>query len=358
VRYDVTHRRRTWTVTDDRTVVVAAAVTGRLVDETTGEAITAPATLHVAHPTMLGRVLDGGWFAISALPAVDLPLLDTDAYTVEASLRAPGFTDLDLAFTLPAGGALPLEAGDLPVPRRPVSIRGRVTHSVTGAPVSGALVFASQPVASQQVLATRWPLRFDHAAGVDVRRRRLDDTATVTELTAAVRGGERVLALASRSGIAVDDVLRVGAGDRAEFAVVSALDPEPADPTLPGRVTLTAPLHRGFEATAPVRLLNPAVVPQTRTLTAPARAGDGLLLLDGALAPDTVDTVEVLDPGRMEYGVIGAPTDPAGFYRFDGVGRLAGLRLVARAAGLSDAARTIAIDYGATTNYVNFRLDP
>lgn len=358
MRYDVTHRHGTWTVTDDRTVVVAAAVTGRFVDETSGEPIRAPATLQVAHPGMRGRVLDGGRFAISALPALDLPLLDTDPYVVEASLRAPGFDDLDLSFTLPAGGALPLESGDRAVPRRPVAIRGRAAHSVTGAPEAGALVFASQPLTAQQVLAVRWPLRFDHPAGTDVRRRRLDDTATLTELTRDVRGGKDVLGVASRLGLAAGNVLRVGAGETSELAVVAGVEPEPADAALPGGVTLAAPLHRGFPPAAPVRRLNPAVVPQTRTLTAAARAGDGLLLLDGALGPDTTHTFEIPDGARTEYAVLGAATDGDGFYRLEGVGRVAELRLVARATGLSDGVRTVAVDYAATTNYVNFRLDP
>lgn len=360
MRYDVTHHRKTYTVVDDRTVVTVAAVTGRLVDETTGAGIRAPAVLRVRHPAMRGRVVDGGRFAVSALPEVDLPLLATDAYDVEASASAPAFVDLETTFTLPAGTALPVDAGDLTLRRRPVRVRGRVTHHVTGLAVQDALVFASAPLAAQQLLALRWPLRFDHPAGTEVRRRRLDLTAVATTLTGDVRGGGRTLPLASRTGLAVGGVLRLGTPPAVEIAVVGSLAPEPADPAQPGEVDLTAGLHRGFAAGAPVRLLDPDAVPQTRALTVAAHAGDGLLLLDGAIAPDTIDTVEVrdADPARVEYHVLGATTDDDGFYRLDGIGRVAEVRLVARAAGLADGARTVALDYGSPTNAVNFRLEP
>lgn len=358
MRYDVTHRHVTYTVVDDRTAVLAAAVTGRLVDETTGDGVRAPGVLRVRHAGMRGRVAAGGRFAVSALPAVDLPRLATDAYAVPVSVSVPSFVDLDTTLTLPAGTTLPVDAGDLVLRRRPVRLQGRATHRVTGAPVAGALVFASAPLAAQQVLAVRPPLRFAHAAGVEVRRRSLLETPTVTALAEAVRGGARALSLDSRSGLAGGAVVRLGTGAGAEIAVLADVSTEPADLTLPGEVTLSAALHRGLAAGTAVRLLDPDVVPQTRVLAADAFAGDGLLLLDGAIAPDTVQTVEVRDPGRVEYLQLGAVTDAHGFYRLDGIGRVAELRLVARAAGLSDAARTVAVDYGATANAVNFSLEP
>lgn len=358
MRYDVSHRHTTYTVVDDRTLVLGAAVTGRLVDETTGEGVRAPGVLRVHHPAMRGRVVDGGRFAIACLPAVDLPDLDSTAHDIVASVSVPAFVEHEATFALPAGTTLPLDAGDVVLRRRPVRLQGRATHAITGAPVAGALVFAANPAAAQPAVAVRWPLRFDHDAGVAVRRRSLLETATVTALASAARGGDRTLALASRAGLAAGAVVRLGTGDEVEIAVLAGVSAEPADPALPGTVTLTAPLHRGFAAMAPARVLDPDVVPQTRTLTSAAHAGDGLLLLDGGIAPDTVHTLEILDPGRVEYLLLGTVTDGDGFYALDGLGRVAEVRLVARAAGLADAARTVAVDYGTPAGVVNFSLEP
>lgn len=275
MRYDIAHRQRVYTLVDDRTTVAAAAVTGRLVDETTARAVPIRGTLRVAQAGLRGRVVDGGWFTVSAVPAVDLPLLASQAYTVDAHVAVPGFVDRDLALSIAAGTALPLDVGDVVLRRRPVQVRGRVVHAVTGAPIAGARVFAAALTPGPHTLVLRPPLHSDRPAGTPVR-------------------------------------------------------------------------HHPFGGAGAV----------TRTLAADAHAGDGLLMVDGPLPPEPLTDVEVDPAGDSELAAIGATTDSAGYYRLDGIGRVAEVRLVARAAGLTDDARTVVIDYRSSVTTVTFRLEP
>lgn len=356
--YDVTHRSHVYRVVDDRTSVTVAAVIGQLVDEITAGPLPSRATVTIDRPGFVARAFDGGWFVVSALPHLDLPLLGSDPYTLVASIRAATFQPLELTVTLPAAATLPLELGPVPLRRQRVQLRGRVTHRVTGAPIADALVFATGVAGGSPLLVTRQPQRAPHATGTSVRRRRLDDTPTVTQLAAPARGGATTIAVSSRTGLADGDLVRLGTAATGEYTVVETVSTEPANPALPGDLELRAPLFRGFPATTDVRRINPDVVPQTRATVADADAGDGVLLLDGAIDPNAIETVEVLDGTRTEYHTIGALTDSDGFYHLYGIGRVGALRVIARSAGLSDGTRTVAIDPGRPTTDVNLQLEP
>ena len=179
---------------------------------------------------------------------------------------------------------------------------------------------------------------------------------TVTASAALIRdvtGGDVVLHLTTRSGLAAGSVVRLqdSAGIRTEYGVVDHLGPGAS--SSPGEVFLRNALNRSYaHPTTLVDFVTAVATGVAGTLSAAADMGDGVLLASQLFS----GTVGIdLGAATEEIHAIGAITDADGFYGFDGIG---GVRDVFLQASQGPALQTIDwfVEYDQAINLVNFRL--
>ncbi|HLJ46316.1 MAG TPA: hypothetical protein VKU01_09930 [Bryobacteraceae bacterium] len=329
---------RQYSVTDDRASVYVVLVAGALWDATANLALKVAFDVTTDRPDVAARAASGGFFVAAGFPeAITLPT------TITLTFSAPGYESATLAVALPADAVFPVNAGTLALSRTPVRLQGRVVRLDTRAPIDAAVVNITAP----NVVALRTPVHFSHAAGVMIQQRQLDLWGAATQLTSAARGGTSAIQVADTSGLAANSVLSLGPAIAGEYVVVAGLGPGP------GQVLLNAPLYRSFAAGTVVQPVAAGAVGANAALAGSAKPGDGLLLLNSALA---ADTLEIVDGSATEYALTGALTDASGFYRFDGFGGVVSLDLDVSAAGYADQLKTYSLDFDQPVNVVDFRL--
>lgn len=349
----------TYTVAVDALTEYSAVVIGQARDELTGEPPRVRPRVRVDHPGLFAHVAADAVFGVAGYVARTLPDLADTARTLELTISADGYQEKRLSVFIDAGAALPVQAPPVLLRRLPVLLQGRAVEDVTGSPpVAGALVTATGgPGPGEFSAALRTPLHFAHAAGTPVRVCNFAPVGSAKHLLRAARAGERNLLLDNRAGLAPGNVLRAGEGPSLVFAVIESLDPLPANPNLPGPVTLRHALGRSFPEGAELREVNPAVVGGALQLTRGADAGDGLVLLDAAPAAGEGLRVAAAAAADVEYHPLGAVADAEGFYRLAGLGRVGVVELDASGPGLSLPGPVVwTIDYEQSVNVVNFRL--
>lgn len=350
---------RDYTVVMDAVRTFSALVAGAVRDEITGAAPPGGVRVRASRGDVAAKVTPGGAFTAAGYAE---RLFDTAGGALDFELRfsAPGYRDEARTYHVPQGAALPVSVPAVLLRRTPVRLRGRVVEDTSARPpVPDALVtFVGGPSPGEKAIALRTPLGLAHAAGIVARRCQFAAAGAARQLLADAPAGSRWLHLSSRAGLSAGTVLRLGAdATAAEYAVVEALDPLPADPNAAGRVRLTAALRRGSREGAVAQEVTPAVSGPDFHLTREADAGDGLVLLDAAPAAEALRFEQPPSP-LVEYAAVGALTDAEGFYRLDGVGRVAALDLDVRAAGFSPLAAPVpwTVAYGGADNRVDFRI--
>jgi hypothetical protein len=191
---------------------------------------------------------------------------------------------------------------------------------------------------------------------VTVHGRAFSGTGAVRTLEQVAEGGSTSVHLSDRTGLAGNPVLRFGQAEDplVAYRVVDTVASEPADLTLPGQVTLRSPLVHTYAAGTLVEPVTPDAITTTANLARAAQAGDGLLILDAALTEATVEIADLVSLGEIH--ALGATASTTGFYRLDGIGRLAKVRLQATAAGHQANTLDWIVNYGQPQNAIDFLL--
>lgn len=348
---------RSYLVADDRTSLYCALVMGAAQDAVTGEAPASELRVSTANPNAAVRVLDGGMFGLTGDPARVFPQGNT-ASSLDLILSAAGYRPVALTVPVPAGAVFPIR---LPAPilldPLPARLQGRVvTNTAVPTPIPNARVTIVDPTlaAPDHVLVLRSPLRLAHAANTPVRGRVLTPTGGIRRLVAPAAAASQTLLLDARAGLGVNTVLRLGTDPAVEFAVIEALNPIPANPNLPGEVYLRFPLYHSFAAGSEVRQISPGAIGAGAALSREQESGEALLVLNAALAADTIEVADA-DPARVEYHAVGARTNGEGYYRLDGIAR-ARVAQVRADSGAQNATRAVRLDYRRGVTYVDFSL--
>ncbi len=349
----------TYTVVDDRTIVYQALFTGVVRDETSGEPLRTPFSVYVQRKGVHIKTFDEGRFCGTGYVERVFPDLSMAGKTMVV-IAAPGYLEQSLTIP-PPDGNFPASAPDVQLRRVPIWLQGRVVNSLDRTPIAQAQVLAVQPTGATEHAITllRTPLHFRHNRDVSVHARPLSPAGLGKQLMAAVRAGRDTITLNNRSDLAQNDILRLGSDIDAEYVTIASLAPTPMDPNLTGDVTLYGALYRSFPVNTVVQKVMRGMIELTSTLGREADAGDGVLIVKDELPPGPIEIADS-DPERVEYCTLGALTDSAGFYRFDGVGRVRTVVLEASATGFEALSppRAWIIDYNQPVSVVDLRLPP
>jgi hypothetical protein len=347
---------RTYTSVEDRTLVFSALLVGKVVDQVTGKATRTPVQVRTEREGALVKPLPNGGYGVAGYADRVLPDLATTAHQLQLEFAARGYDGATVVVSVPAGSTLPVQVPPVQLRPLPVRLRGRVVaSSLNPAPVDGALVTLAGHD-GQDLVGLRRPLDRDHPTGSQVRE--LTTVGPVRTLQAEARQGATAIQLNNISGLTAGRVIGIDWTRAVEFATVAGPGPGA------GQVALQAPLGRSFPAGTKVRRFSLPGTGAAATLAGAARAGDGLLLVQGPAVPalpPTVTAVRVASPGAtgIEYRALGAVSDAAGFYTLDGIGGVVTLEVLARpaAAGTAGPAVPVAVQHG-QVNVVNLQLAP
>jgi hypothetical protein len=352
--YEVTCGELTYTVVDGDTSTYWAVITGMATDEIYSTLNAPGFAVTVNRADLATRALPNGLYALTGYPQQSFPQLATTGYTVDYVLSAPGFISLPVSVAIPVGATFPVTAAAAALRRLPVRMQGRVVSEVTRQPIAGASIASvdPSPAPAVHVTALRSPLYFSHAGGASVQAVSIAVTGSAT-LTQNVLGGDQVLNLSTRTGLAPGSVIRLtaSAGVLLEYAVVDQVGPGAA--SAPGEVNLRNALNRSYAASATaVDFVSATASGAVATLSAPADGGDGALLASALLG----GTVEIA-AGTPEFELheVGAISDSDGYYGLDGIGRVQEIVLQA-SNGSSNQTVTWFIEFDQPLNQVDFRI--
>lgn len=352
--YQVDANSQVFTVVDDLTIDYWAVITGEATDEIFGTLAAPGFAVEISRTDLATRALANGLYALTGYPGQSFPHLATKCYTVHYVLTAPGFRNLPVKAIVPVDAIFPVAAPAAAMRRLPVRIQGRVVSSTTRLPISGALIVSIDPTAPPPVHTTvlRSPLYFAHASGVTAQTVTIAVSGSAA-LTASVTGGDQVLNLSVRTGLAANSIVRLtnSAGVLLEYGVVDHLGPGAA--SAPGQVFLRNALNRSYPvAGTAVDFVTATPAGGAATLSADADAGDGVLLASQLFST----TVAIETGGALaELHEIGAVSDSDGYYGLDGMGRVQELFLQAAQGALTGSVDWF-VEYDQSLNLVDFRL--
>lgn len=354
-QYQVDANSEVYMVVNAATTVYWAVITGAAIDEIFGT-LAAPGFAATLNRTDLaGKAIANGLYAITGYPQQSFPQLATTGYTVDYVLSAPGFADVPMAVAIPANATFPVAVPAVPMRRLPVRIQGRVVGASTLIPLSGAAVLSiDNPHTPPAVHGTalRSPLYFAHAAGAAVQQVTMTPAGSAL-LTQGVTGGDQVLNLSVRTGLAAGSVvsLSCSSGVLLEYGVVDRLGPGAA--SAGGQVFLRNALNRSYPvASTSVAFVDATLSGSAATLSTDSQTGDGVLLATQLFS----QSVAIESGGPLaEYHAVGALTDSNGYYAFDGMGRVQELFLEA-SNGASNGTVDWFVEYDEPFNQVDFRI--
>jgi hypothetical protein len=353
--YQVNANGNVFTGIDDCTTVYSAVVTGGATDEIFGTLAAPGFAIELTRTDLGTKALDNGLYALTGYPGNSFPHLNTTSYTVDYVLTAPGFRDLPLTANVPANAVFPVPGPAAAMRRLPVRIQGRVVSSATRLPIAGALVASIDPSPTPTVHANvlRSPLYFAHAKALNVQTVSIGLPGGSAVLQQAVVGGDKVLNLSTRTGLAANPIVRLtgNAGAQIEYATVAQVGPGAANS--PGQVFLKNALNQSYPvAGTAVDFVTATPTGVLDDLSADADVGDGVLLAS-VLFAQTLG-VEMGTP-LEEFHEVGALSDSNGYYGFDGIARVQELFLRA-SQGASKLTVDWFVEYDQPLNLVDFRL--
>lgn len=352
--YQVEANGELYTVVDDVTTFYWAVITGVVSDEIF-DTLTAPGFAVTVNRADLGtKATATGLYAITGYPTQSFPQLATTSYVVNYVLSAPGYRDLPMAVTIPVNATFPVSAPAAAMRLLPVQIHGRVVSSITRLPIGGAKIASIDPAVPPAVHTTvlRSPVYFAHANGVTAQEVSTATTGSAA-LTQDVVGGDQVLNLSTRTGLAAGSVvcLTYASGVRLEYGVVDHLGPGAA--ATPGQVFLRSALNCTYPmASTTVTFVSVTPVGGAATLSSDANAGDGVLLASQLFS----QTVAIELGGMLaEVHEVGALTGTDGYYALDGMGRVQEIIFKASQGALNQTVDWF-VEYDQPFNIVDFRL--
>lgn len=326
---------------------------GRVIDLVYGEPWRGPFNVRLTSgDTLRVRAASDGFFAVAGDPERAFPGLDVNPSSIDLAVGGNGLRERAVTVPVPVAATFPRPAIEIELARLPITLTGRTVQAVNRNPVPGAWV----TFADAALTLLRTPLHAGHAAGAEVRECQLNPAGPLKTLDAPAARGASTLLLSDRQGLAPGDLLRLGAEGRWEVAVVEDLAPLPANPALPGEVTLTAPLARSFAQGAEAQPVAAVDLAGLAALDAEVFAGGGVLPLTAPVAALAV-RLEAAAAANVEYHLVGALADADGYYRADGLDRPARADLEATAAGFLPALVTWAADFARPANRIDFGLE-
>jgi hypothetical protein len=353
--FTVTVGAITYEAVEDLESLFDAVATGLVRDEVTLRAPRTGVTVTPSRAELGGSYLESGAWGVAGRLELALPEYPAAPATFDVQLSAPGYRPATLAVTVPVGGPLPVTLSDVELRPFPVRLEGRVTRSTlnTGAAADAIVRIANRP--GQALVALRTPVHGPHPRLTDVRPIDVTDTGTERRLAEPAESGAETVVLDDVTGL-TGRVVGFDWRHQLELARVQGVDFGSSTATLSG------PLTRAFPRDTRLKqfTVSPGT-PPSRRLDRDADAGDGLLVLDGALDLDTA-AVQIGNPATpaVEFAAVGALSDADGFYALEGIGGVETVDLRGRAAAVSpDGPRfSRTLEYGRRTNVVNLRLAP
>jgi hypothetical protein len=353
-------------VAEDLQTVYQALISGRVIDETSGLPIppvyTITATRHGigrAMPEIAIRVMDGGFYCLSGYLEHVFPPVPPVVYQVDIAVTAPSYRSASVTVVIPLGATFPIPVPDVLLRPLPVRLQGRVTRASDGSPLAGALVtlvddpHPAGPLTGH-IIALRYPLGSAHSGpgGPAAAVMPMGPQGGLRNLTANASAGTIVVQLNDRTGLIPGDVLYLGSMVRGDGPFAELAVPSPPVVAVPGAVELTSPLPHDVANGTTVQGFTPAG-PMT-PLAIAAAAGDGLILTQALITPIAV---AVIDPGgaATEYRLVGAVADSAGYYRLDGIGRVATVFVSASIGALAAGPIPWTLVYGQPVNVIDLQ---
>jgi hypothetical protein len=348
-------------VVDDRSSVYTVIITGAVTDEILGNLYEPAFSVEVARNDLQSKTTAQGLYAISGYVNASFPKLGAITYTINFTLRAPGFRDYPLQVTLPVvDPVFPMPAPAAAMRRLPVRLQGRVVLDASGAPVSGATVITVDnpnppspppPPPIPHTMLLRSPLYFHHAVNTTVQQVSLAIAGTA-KLTQPAAGGSTSLLLDNTTGLSGAAFVQLATPSLTlvEYATVKGFGSQP------GEVLLNNPLNRSYApgTASTVQFVTATTTGPVSKLLLDADSGDGLLVADQLLEVATL----VVDDGSpvVEYHEGGALSDSNGYYAVNGIGRVQQIFL--RANPLTPGTPVIpwAIEFDQAVNVVDFRI--
>jgi hypothetical protein len=276
---------------------------------------------------------------------------------VDYTLTAPGFRDFVVSTTISANADLPVVVTSPSAMRRlPVRIQGRVVqNTITRPPIAGALIMSvddAGPPPAVHVTILRCPLSFAHVSGAVVQEVAIASLGSTT-LTQRVVGGDAVLHVQDCTGFTPGSAVRVTSPGETcvEYGVVDHV--APALPAPQGQVFLRQPLLQSYPSSGTaVEAGNVIATGTSGTLSADADAGDGVLVASQLFK----QTISIDSGGPVaEIHEVGAISDSNGYYRLDGIARMATISLQVTQGALQQTA-TWFLEYDQAVNRLDFRL--
>jgi hypothetical protein len=343
-----------YSVVDDITTDYWAGITGVVTDEIFGTLKAPEFAVNLDRTDLSTKAVASGMYALSGYPMQSFPQLASTSYVVNYLLSAPGYRDFPMTVTVPVNATFPVNAFAAALRLLPVQIQGRVVSSTTRLPVDGAVIVSLDPASPPAMHYTvlRAPLCFAHASGAAAQEVSTATTGSAA-LTQDVIGGDQILNLSIRTGLAAGSIVRLAnaSGVRLEYGVVDHLGPGAA--ISPGKVFLRNALNYTYPmAVTTVTFVSVTPVGGAATLSADADAGDGILL-GTQLFSQTV-ALEAGTP-QAEVHEVGALTGADGYYALDGMGRVKQIILQASKGALQQAVDWF-LEYDRPFNVVDFRL--
>jgi Bacteriophage tail sheath protein len=168
-----------------------------------------------------------------------------ETYPVRSLVEDINLTDDDRTIAAP-----PPAAGESRITLTDVAGLGAGQEvTITNGVLSDSVIIDSVDTANSQI-TLRTPLVNAYAGDANVR-------LTAKHLTAAVKAGDKIIALDNRLGLAVQDVIRIGTAPEEEFVTIADIDGERGAAPDAGRIVLTRQLSRSHATNAEIRRLNP-----------------------------------------------------------------------------------------------------
>jgi hypothetical protein len=355
-------------VAEDVRTVYQALISGRVLDEISGLPIppvySITATRHGtgrAMPEIATRVMDGGFYCLSGyLEQVFPAVAPAVAYQVDLVVTAPSYRNASPTVVIPPGAIFPVPVPDVLLRPLPLRLQGRVTRASDGNPLAGAFVtLVDDPhpagLPPGHIVALRYPLAGAHPGpgGPAAAVTPMGPQGGLRNLTANASAGTIVVQLNDRTGLVPGDVLYLGAMVRGDGLFAELALPSPPVVALPGAVELTSPLPHDVASGTTAQGFTPAG-PLT-PLAMVAAAGDGLILTQALIV---ASAVAVADPGgaATEYRLVGALADGAGYYRLDGIGRVATVFVSASLGALAAGPIPWTLLYGQPVNVIDLQV--
>ncbi len=270
----------------------------------------------------------------------------------------------------------PVDLGVIGLRREPVTLIGRAVHrdqaTQTDTPIANATITvtdfwwtlaalrAQQPGLMTQPPATRAfavsvepglyanrPAPAGQLAPIVLAVPPGNDRLLVDSVTA----GSTEILLSNRQALAAGSLLRIDpdAGDAAETLAIAGIVGY-GPPDQPGTATLAFPLQCAHRAGARLIPLPPPPPPgAAQTLRNTAAPGDRCVFVDGLggliAGSDIQLTGGIAGPEYQRIGLLQAVSDPAGYFRFPAIQRIAALQFHAIAAGFAAVDFTFQPDY-------------